>query len=148
MKSRQQLSVPLQPVPGMFFSQPFWCSCIASFRTPVGFFFLFFVFFGLMPVSSSSSSFLFRRCSSYLFPLSTYVVLLAVFLIFLHHTLQNSCRSGFFIFLVLIFLIFLVWLVLFCSRTRYASISLALPWLIAFVSVFLCLSLWPHNLYL
>ena len=35
--------------------------------------------------------------------------------------------SAFFAFCVLIFLIILVWLVLLCSRTRYASISLALP---------------------
>ena len=56
----------------------------------------------------------------------------------LHHILQNSCRL--FLSLVPIFLIFLVWLVLLCSRTRYASISLALPWLIAIVLVFLCLT--------
>ena len=43
----------------------------------------------------------------------------------------------FFVFLVLIFRIFLVWLVLLCSRTRYASSSLALPWLIAIVLFFL-----------
>ena len=35
---------------------------------------------------------LFRPCSSYLFPFSTYVVLLAAFLVFLDHILQNSCR--------------------------------------------------------
>ena len=39
----------------------------------------------------------------------------------------SELLSGFFVFLVLIFLIFLVWLVLLCSRTRYASVSLALP---------------------
>ena len=38
---------------------------------------------------------LFRPCSSYLFLLSTYVVLLAAFLI-LRHTIQNSCRLFFF----------------------------------------------------
>ena len=52
------------------------------------------------------------------------------------------------VFLVLVFLNFLVWLVLFRCRTRYVSISLALPWLIAVVLFFLRLSLWPHNLYL
>ena len=44
---------------------------------------------------------------------------------------------GFFVFFVHIFLISLVWLVLLCSRTRCASISLALPWLFAVVLVFL-----------
>ena len=68
---------------------------------------------GVMSVSSSPVL-LFHRttvvCSS---SAPTYVVLLVAFLlIFLHHILQNS---------------FLVWLVLLCSRTRYASTSLALP---------------------
>ena len=90
---------------------------------------------GLMPVSSSSSSFCFVRaavvCCLFLF--STYVfclyrlssssssssccfvraavicsriyAVLAAFLIFLHHILQNSCRL-FLVFLVLIFIIF------------------------------------------
>ena len=69
---------------------------------------------------------LFRPCSSYLFLFSTHVVLLAAFLIFLHHILQKSCRLS--CRLVLVFLLLLVWLVfVMCSRTRYASISLALP---------------------
>ena len=37
--------------------------------------------------------------------------------------------------------------VVFSYQVRY-SISLALPWIIAVVLFFLCLSLWPHNLYL
>ena len=86
------------------------------------------------PGTQERSAFCVRVClisfseahASCLFLFSTYVVLLAAFLIFLHHILQNSCRF-FVVFLVLIFLIFLVWLVLLCSRTRYASISLALP---------------------
>ena len=46
---------------------------------------------------------------------------------------RSSCITffrmclGSFVLLVLIFLIFLVWLVVLRSRTRYASISLALP---------------------
>ena len=68
---------------------------------------------------------LFRPCSSYLFLISTHVVLLATFLI-LHHILQNYCRLFFCLFSSY-FSCFSVWLVLFCSRTRYASISLALP---------------------
>ena len=41
---------------------------------------------------------------------------------------SSELLSAFFVvFSVLIFLPFLVWLVLLCSRTRYASISLALP---------------------
>ena len=88
---------------------------------------------------------LFRPCSSYLFLFSTYAVLLAAFLIFLHHILQNSCRF-FVVFLVLIFLIFLVWLVLLCSRTRYASISLALPGLNAVVLFLLCLTVCDHRI--
>ena len=71
---------------------------------------------------------------------NTYAVL-AAFLI-LHQS--SELLSAFFL---LIFLICLVWLVLLCS-TRYASISPALPWLIVVVLFFLCLSLWPHNLYL
>ena len=39
----------------------------------------------------------------------------------------------------------LVWLVLFCSSTRYASISLALTWLIAVALVFLCPSVCDHT---
>ena len=68
---------------------------------------------------------LFRPRRSYVFPFSTYVVVHAAFLIFLHQILQNYCRL--FVFLVLIYLIILVWLVLVCSRTRYASISLVVP---------------------
>ena len=58
---------------------------------------------GLMPVSSSSSSCFVRAaviCSSS----ARILYVLAAFLIFLHHILQNSCRL-FFVFLVLIFLI-------------------------------------------
>ena len=46
------------------------------------------------------------------------------------------------------FLIFMVWPVLLCSRTRYASISIALPWLIAVFGFTPSYSLWPHKLYL
>ena len=49
---------------------------------------------------------------------------------------SSELPSAFFVFLVLIFLFFLVWLVSLCSRTRHASISLALPWLIAAVLFF------------
>ena len=35
---------------------------------------------------------LFRPCNGYLFLFSTYVVLVAAFLIFVCHILQNSCR--------------------------------------------------------
>ena len=45
-------------------------------------------------------------------------------------------------------LIFLGWLVRCVLGTRYASISLALPWLIAVVFGFPRLSLWPQNLYI
>ena len=85
---------------------------------------------------------LFRPCSSYLFLFSTCV--LAAFLIFLQHVLQNSCRLFVFVYFVLIFHFFLVWLVLTCSRSRHASISLALPGLIAVVSAFLFLTVCDH----
>ena len=52
---------------------------------------------------------------------------------------------GFFVFVVLIFLIFPVWLVLLCS-TKYAGISLALPWLIAVVLFYLCLTACNHRI--
>ena len=89
---------------------------------------------------------LFRPCSSRLFLFNTYVVLLAAFLVSLHHIIQNSCRLFFFVFLVIIFLVFLVWLVLLCSRTRYASISLALPGLNAVVLFLLCLTVCDHRI--
>ena len=96
-----------------FFCLVSLCSLIFPPRRPyAGLLFLVFV--------------LFRPSSSYLFLFSTYVVLLAAFLILLYHILQNSCRF-FFVFVVVIFVIFLVWLVLLCCRTRDASISLALP---------------------
>ena len=93
---------------------------------------------------------LFRPCSSYLFICSSsarMICCFAAFLIFLHHILQNSCR----LFVCLFssyFSYFSGLACLLCSRTRYASISLVLPWLIAVVFGFLCLSLWPQNLYL
>ena len=174
VSSVQQLSVPLQHV---------CCSScnlsdhVASHSSELlSAFFLSFVFFGIMPGIFFLVFVVFRPCSSYLFLFSTYVVPLAAFLIFLHHTVQNSCRlfcpllmyiyniiycheSWYFAFVWnvlesshdsrgVLFLIFVVWLVLSCCRTRYASISLALPWLIAVVLVLLCLNLWPHNLYL
>ena len=65
-----------------------------------------------------------------LFLFSTYLyVLLAAFLIFLHHILENSCRLFFCLFSYYFFLFF--WSGLFScvlgSRTRYASISLVFP---------------------
>ena len=98
------------------------------FRPYAGIFFLVFV--------------LFRPCSSYLFLFNTYVVLLAALLI-LHHIRQNSCRL-FCLFSYFSYL--LVWFVLLCSRTWYDSISLALPWLIAVVLVFLCLTVCVHEI--
>ena len=94
-----------------FFCSSFFVIAFLFFRPYAGIFFLVFV--------------LFRPCSSYLFLISTHVVLLATFLI-LHHILQNYCRLFFCLFSSY-FSCFSVWLVLFCSRTRYASISLALP---------------------
>ena len=46
---------------------------------------------------------LFRPCSSRLFLFNTYVVLLAAFLIFLHHIIQNSCRLFSFFFVLSLF---------------------------------------------
>ena len=141
VSSVQQLSVPLQHVCCSSCSLSDLASHYSELLSAFFLLFIFFVFFGLLPVSSSTSSVLFRPCSSYLLLFSTYVVVfLATFLIFLHHNLQNSCRL-FFAYFVLIFLVFLVWVVSLCSRTRYASISLALPRVIAVVSAFLCLSL-------
>ena len=73
----------------LFFLQPLWSSRLTFFRTLVGFFcpLPFSAFCGI----SVLIFVLFRPCSSYLFLFSTYVVLLAAFLIFLHHILQNSC---------------------------------------------------------
>ena len=81
---------------------------------------------------------------------------------FSHHILRNMCRLLFLFFLFFpffllsFFLFFLFFPFLFfyglagslCSRTRYNSISLALPWWIATVWFTLFHSrLWPHNLY-
>ena len=90
VSSVQQLYVPLQHVCcslcslsdllasrySELLSAFFLVFCL--FRPCAGIFFLVFV--------------LFRPCSSYMFLFSTYVVLLAAFLIFLHYILQNSCR--------------------------------------------------------
>ena len=46
---------------------------------------------------------LFRPCSSFLFLFSTYVVLLAAFLIFMHYILQNSAFVLSFWFLFFVF---------------------------------------------
>ena len=104
--------------------QLFLSSCITLFRTPVGFFSVFWLFRPYADIFFLVSV-LFRPCSSRLFLFSTYVVLLAAFLI-LHHILQNSCRPFFFVFFVLIFLIFLVWLVM-CSLT--GTLAFHLPYL-------------------
>ena len=89
---------------------------------------------------------LFRPCSSYLFPFSTYVVLLAAFLIFLDHILQNSCRL-FGLFSSFFYFSGLACFVVFSYQVRFVAF-LALPWLIAVDLVFLCLTVWPHNMYL
>ena len=60
-----------------------------------------------------------------MFLFSTYVVVLAAFLIFLHHIIQNSCRL--LLFFNSYFSHFSGLACLLCSRTRYAGISLALP---------------------
>ena len=87
----------------VFFIACLLCSFFAFRRPYAGIFFLFFVLFS--PRNSSLSLF------------STYVVVLAAFLTFLHHHIfQKSSPSSFclsFIFL----LFFMVWLVLLCSRT-------------------------------
>ena len=93
---------------------------------------------------------LFRPCSGYLFLFSTYVVILAAFLIFLQPS-WSSCITffrtpvGFFCSFSYFLSYFSGLACLLCSRTRYASISPALPRLITVALVLVCLSLWPHN---
>ena len=84
---------------------------------------------------------------------------------YLFHFIQHACRSfslsdilashysqhlsSFFSLFVLIFIVVLVWIVLMCSRTRYASISLAftlINW--GFALFFLSHCLWAQNWYL
>ena len=88
------------------------------------FFVFFFVLFGVMPVSSSSSSCCFTRaaviCSS-----SARMLFFLLPSDLASHS--SELLSGLLSFEFYFSFFFLVWLVLLCSRTRYASISLALP---------------------
>ena len=129
----------------MLFLQPLWYF-IRFFKTPVSFF-----------------SFFFSALCRYLLPRLRVVSPVQQLSVPLQHVCCSSCSlsdllashysehlSAFFLSLKLLFFLFF-WSGLFCCvlvYTRYASISLALPWLIAVVLVLLCPSLWPQNLYL